>query len=179
MAFEDSRNEISPHCFLRSTHLSAFIQSIRGSDPQPDEASLRRDTFNIEGHDFIPSPVFVEDGARRPLVFRQGRFDEDDVKLRVHLGQFEVDQVRAQIHRGNVGLLDDVIFETNEFLEFGIFLEAILQSRVADEVLWPLSRVHEVLAVIVVRVLRLGALLTRKRGAWDVKTTTGYKDKQV
>ena len=140
------------------THLSALIQPIRRPDPQPNEASLRGDALDIERHDFVPSPVFIEDGAGCSLIFRQRRFDENDVKLRVHLSEFEVDQVRAEIHRRNVGLLNDVVLETNEFFELWVLFESVLESRVANKVLRSLTSVDEMLTIVVVGILGLRAL---------------------
>ena len=42
--------------------------------------------------------------------------------------------------------------EFDEFPEFGILLEAVLEADISDEVLRPLPRVHEVLAVVIMRV---------------------------
>ena len=54
-------------------------------------------------------------------------------------------------------------FASWEYLELGIFLEPILKSRVTDKVLRALPSVYEMLAVVVVRVLRLSALRERER----------------
>ena len=58
-----------------------------------------------------------------------------------------------------------IVLPLDELLQFGILLKPVFNTGVMNEVLGPLSCVHKVLCIVVVRVLTLVALWGgRRRG---------------
>lgn len=71
-------------------------------------------------------------------------------------------QITFQVHGRCGSLRYQVILQLDELSQLRVLLEPVSEPDVSDEVLRSLPRVHEVLAVVVVRVRRLGALDAEK-----------------
>lgn len=124
---------------------------------------MRRNLVYLQIRDFVPIPERSLGSARGQSasaahVLLQRRLDQNHVELLSQRLQVERLQVGLQIHRRRGRLGDQFVLQTNQLAQLRIFLEAIGQPDVPDEVLRPLTGVDEVLAVVIVRIRRLRSL---------------------
>ena len=113
---------------------------------------------DVEGHNLVPVPELGVGHAVGATVLLQRRLNQYHVKLCVQLFEIILFKVTFKVHGRMCGPSYQLIFQANKLLQLGIFLKATEQPGVSDKVLWALPGVHKVLAVVVVRVERLGAL---------------------
>ncbi|CAN7950338.1 unnamed protein product, partial [Ixodes pacificus] len=138
------------------------VQAVRRAAPEEEEGARRGHLLDLQPHDLLPAPELCVGQAARALVLLQRRLDQDHVELALDGAEVERLQVALEVHGRRRRLPDQLVLEPDELLELGVLLEAVGQAHVADEVLRPLPGVHEVLAVVVVRV---GALCALQEGA--------------
>lgn len=165
--------------------IPSHVQTLAAATPQEHEAPVRRHLTNVQRQDLVPRPELTRHHARHrnassaACILLQRRFDQHHVELGAQRLEVERLQIGLQVHRRRGRVRNQIIFESDQFAQLGILFEAIGQTDVADKVLRSLARVHKVLAVVVVRIRRLGSLTHRDTPKYTFNCPKGITDVKV